>query len=268
LKRTDGKHAEASGAVKILFNMLYPLITVGAVLLVWYLGSLAAHSAIVLPAPAATLERLLGLLRAGEFWRSFANTLLRSLFSFCLSFLLAAGLGVSSRLFGVFRRLIEPLIAIFRALPTVAVILLLVLWMSPGGAAVAVALLVIMPTLYAALLSALDNIDQPLFDMCRVFGVKRSRILGRMILPMLLPEVILTLASGLSLNLKLLVAAEVLSNTAHSLGAMMNAAKIYFDTAELLALTIVSVVAAVLMEWGIKTAAKPLYRWKDAGGRV
>jgi len=70
-------------------------------------------------------------------------------------------------------------------------------------------------------------------------------------------------AGALSLTVKLMVAAEVLANTAGSLGAMMQTARIYFETAELMALTVATVLVSLLLEGVVYALLKLTFSdWK------
>lgn len=250
---------------KVVFSVLYPLIVTGAVFLVWFLASLYYDSALILPSPGETVKRLFELFATSKFWGAFGMTLFRSVLSFLLCFVLAAGLATLSRLFLVAKRLITPLISILRALPTVAVVLLFVIWFSPSFAAVSVSLLVVMPTLYASLYNAMLNLDPEIFELCKVYAVKKSRVLWRFVLPQLVPDIVLAVAAGLSLNLKLMIAAEVLANVFPSLGSMMSTANAFFRTADVLALTLAAVLTAAALEFGVKKAFLPLIKWKEYG---
>ena len=79
---------------------------------------------------------------------------------------------------------------------------------------------------------------------------------------MVLPSAVKLAGAGLALTLKLMVAAEVLAQTANSLGGLMNLAKTYLETAELLALLLVTVAAGLLFEGAAKLISRRIGRWK------
>ena len=59
-----------------------------------------------------------------------------------------------------------------------------------------------------------------------------------------------------SLSLKLTVAAEVLAQTADSIGFMMQQTRIVFDIGKLMALTVAVVVAALALEFAVYLVRK------------
>lgn len=257
---------------RILLNLLYPVITLSIVISIWAIAAYVTGSEFILPTPVSTFKAMMQLFTYASFHKAFWLTFLRSLASFLMSFVLALVLGILSGISPVFKKLISPLISIFRALPTVAVALLLVIWTNREWAAMIVSMLVIMPTLYAAVYSSVINIDGDLLEMAKVYNVPKKRVLTKLYIPLMMPDILQSAASGISLNLKLIVAAEVIANTASSIGGMMNIANMYLEIPRLLALTVFTIITAVVLETVLKQAIKPFFKWqksdKKADGRV
>ena len=92
--------------------------------------------------------------------------------------------------------------------------------------------------------------------MCKVFGVSGKKRLKKVVFPQIAPEFISAAGAGLTLNLKLMVAAEVLSQTARSMGYLLNTSKIYFEISAMLALVLVTVVTGLMIEWAFAFMAK------------
>ncbi len=129
-----------------------------------------------------------------------------------------------------------------------AVVLLIVVWAGAKKAPVIVALMVLLPTLYATTIEALDNIDRDILNMARIDGANRLTLTIKFLLPLSAPLVSRSVSAGIALGIKLIVAAEVLASTANSVGMMMQLSRIYFEVAELIALTVVTVITALILE--------------------
>ena len=157
-------------------------------------------------------------------------------------------LALVSRFFKPLESLLSPLVAVLRALPTMAVVLLLIVWAGARKAPVIVAVMVLLPTLYAAFTEALGNVNRDVIDMAKIDGASRLTLALRFYLPLAAPLASCSTAACVSLGLKLTVAAEVLASTAKSIGMMMQLARIYFDVAGLIALTVLTVIAALVLE--------------------
>ena len=202
----------------------------------------------ILPSVGDTFIAAFRLLKSEEFYVAFFSTFLRSVLAFLISYVLAALTAALSYKFQNAERLLSPLITIIRALPTIAVVLLLIVWTNSKVAPVIVTMLVVYPTLYTGLLNALKGIDKDLNEMCKVFGVSKKNRVFKVVLPQIAPAFITSAGAALTLNLKLMVAAEVLSQTAKSMGYLLNTAKIYFEISTMIALVVFTVITGLIIE--------------------
>lgn len=152
--------------------------------------------------------------------------------------------------------------SVLRAFPTLVIALWLVAFAPSRVVACVVAGLVMLPTLFSELSALLGEIDPDLAEMAKLYRVPAKRVLFSFYIPVVLPSAVKLAGAGLALTLKLMVAAEVLAQTANSLGGLMNLAKTYLETAELLALLLVTVAAGLLFEGAAKLISRRIGRWK------
>lgn len=232
-----------------LLNALLPFLTVAVIFGLWGLAAAKVDSEYVLPTVGDTFAALWELLKSAEFYRAYFGTLLRSVVAFAIAFFLAFIAAFVAYKCDKAKRALKPLIVIIRALPTIAVVLLLVLWTSSFVAPVIVTFLVVFPTLYNNLYAALCGIDKDLNEMCKVFGVSNKKRLTKVVFLQIAPEFITSAGAGLTLNLKLMVAAEVLAQTARSMGYLLNTSKIYFEISTMLALVLITVITGLIIEF-------------------
>ena len=247
---------------KTLTNILYPVFVVLLILLFWQIAAWRIGVDLILPTPTEAFLQLRIYLGKTEFWTSVGWSLLRSLESFLLGFAIALVLAILSYLSDIGRKLIQPWMALVRAVPTMAVILILILWLSPSNAPIVVSVIVISPTLYTAFLSGLDQIDLRLVEMADVYRIPKKQRILKMYLPLMSPVLWEQSASGMSLNLKLIIAAEALAQSAQSIGKLMQYAKIALETEKLFALTITAVILSFLLEYSIRFVGKKCVRWQ------
>ena len=203
-----------------LLNSILPLISVVAILILWIVASKSVDNEFILPNLLATVKSFFLLFASKEFYLAVLGTFLRSLIGFIFSFIIAFALAVLSAKLKYAERLISPIISILRALPTIAVVLLLLLWTNSTVAPVLVTALVVLPTVYTGVYSALIGIDKTVTDAGRVDGCGERQVFMLVELPLVKPTVYRVIGSGFSLNFKLMVAAEVIAQTANSLGYM------------------------------------------------
>ena len=96
--------------------------------------------------------------------------------------------------------------------------------------------------------------------MCRVYRVPKKTLFFKIYLPAVLPNAVSAAGAGLSLNLKLMVAAEVIAATARGLGTELNLDKINFETAHMLALVFAIVLTGIAVELAGRGIARAMVK--------
>ena len=160
------------------------------------------------------------------------------------------------------RAFFAPIISVVRTVPTMAVILMLLLWTTPNMVPVIVSALVLFPAVYAAALAALDEVGENYGELTRAFRVPLLRRIGKMYLPLAAP-VMLKQAGGIfSLGLKVVISGEVLASTYRSLGGMMQDAQMYLNMPRLMALTLLVLLMGFALEGLCWLSYRLIVRWR------
>ncbi len=154
--------------------------------------------------------------------------------------------------------------AFIRAIPTMAIILILIISIAPEGTPIVVAGIVICPTLYQSFLTSLKQIDQKLVEMTNIYHVSKKNQIFKFYIPTVLPGILENSATGFSLNIKLIIAAEAMAQTRNSIGKLMQYAKISIEIEKLFALTIIAVILSVISEALIKLFKRVVCRYDSA----
>lgn len=245
-----------------ILSISLPIISILIVLTIWWVAAISVNSEYILPTISQTVTALIEVLKSGEFYSSLAFTLLRTLIAFLVSFLTAALCVFLSKRYKTAKGLIEPIISVLRALPTVAVVLILLFWTTSFIAPIVVTTLVILPTIYTGLSNLYDGIDKGQLLMCKAFNVGKKQTLTKVIIPQITPSMLLLIGGNLSLNLKLMVAAEVLAATPKSIGLMLNTSKVFFEISSLLALVCICIIFGVIIESVFSLISKKVGKWQ------
>ena len=243
-------------------NLILSVLPIAVILLVWQVGAMAVSSEYILPDLGETLLGVVSVFGQKIFYTALLGTLLRTVIAFAISFILAFFLAFLSRVYKSADIMIAPVISVLRALPTIAVVLILLTWTNSNVASVVVTSLVVLPTAYSSLRDALFGVDDDFVRVLKLYGVSQKELLKKVYLPNILPNALLAIGSGLSLNLKLMVAAEVIAATANSLGYMLNSSKWNLETANMIAIVVVTVVIGLLVEWAFTTLSKKVGEWQ------
>lgn len=247
---------------KKLVNCAIPVLVVGCLIIIWWIAAAIVGDEIALPSPIKTIEEIFSLLKKGSFYLAFSLTVLRSVAAFAASFVIAFLLAFASTKNEYACRAIKPIIGVLRSLPTVAVVLILLLWTSNQVAPAMVTSLVVLPTLYTGIENSIKSVDRQAVEACEFFGVSKKNILKKVVLPQIAPQILLCVGSGISLNLKLMVAAEVLSQTPQSIGFWLNTSKVYYETWQTIAIVVLCVIVGVIVESVFSKLSRRFGKWE------
>lgn len=243
-------------------NALFSAVALIALWLVWVIAYYIVRNDYVLPSFRETLRETGRLLGEASFWRAFGNTFLRTLWAFLVSLALGVGLAIPAHLIGGVRAFFAPIISVLRTVPTMAVVLMLLLWTTPAVAPVIVSALVLFPAAYAAALAALDEVGEEYGELTRAFRVSAGRKIVKMYLPLAAPPLLKQAGSIFSLGLKVVISGEVMASTYRSLGGMMQEAQTFLAMPRLMALTLITVLLGFALEGLCRLVNRLIVRWR------
>ncbi len=233
---------------RIWVNLLQTVGAIVFLIALWWAVYLLVGNETLVPAISDCLKQAGGLLLDSGFWQAFLRTAGRAFSAFFIAFAFAGVFAVIAYLLPAFSRFFAPIVAALRSLPTLAVLLILLVWWGAGFAPVAVAFLSLFPMLYTGILAALLGIDKQLIEISRVYGAPAWKRVFGVYLPLSAPYILREAGGALGFSVKLVVSAEVLASTAKSLGGMMQEAKLYAEMPTLFALVGVAFVFALVLE--------------------
>lgn len=229
---------------EILKDVLIPIGVLVVAIGIWQAAAWITSAKVT---PIVTFSAILDVIKENVFWRSFGATLLRAIIAFAVSFVLAFIFAILSSN-DIVSRILSPIITALRSVPTMAIVLVFILTVSANVTTVLVGMLVLFPTFYAALLPAAKGINKDLIEISLVSGASRLQRFRFVYLPSMGPAAVENGIAGFSLAIKLIVSAEVLAQTAKSIGMMMQTARAYLELERLLALTILVVMVCVIID--------------------
>src|SRR5690606_22130681 len=174
-------------------------------------GVLPAHQ---MPAPSQVAQTLYLLAQSGELWRHLNASLLRVGAGFAIGAALAIAIGTWVGLSRRAEAYLEPTFQALRAIPSLAWVPLLLLWLGIDETPkiVLIALGAFFPV-YLALLAGTRNNDRKLVEVGRLYGLSPLALVCRILLPAALPSLFTGLRGALSLSWMFLVAAELIAAT-------------------------------------------------------
>lgn len=230
-------------------------------ILLWQLLAMKLDQKLLLATPVDVAKTLGVLVKSQEFYSAIAYSMGRIL----LGLLIGAAVGTACALLAGRWHFMEvlfwPYFSAMKATPVASVVILCLVWLSGRRLSVFIVFLVVTPVIYTNILAGIKNLDLKMKDMARVFGINGIRRLLYVYLPELKTYIIaaFTLATGMAF--KAGIAAEVIGTPGGSVGKMLYNAKVYLETPELFAWTLVIIVLSVVVEQVILG----LVKWMFAG---
>ncbi len=243
---------------KLIGNVAYPLVAFVLVLGVWWIVSAVKDKPLIFPTPDKVIVDFFTLFGGKNFWKAVGNTLLRTVACFTISFVSAFAMAVIGGLWKPFHRVMSPIVSIIRSAPTLAIILIIMLWLDGQRAPVVVGFLIAFPILYQAIYTAITGVDKDLVEMAKVYKVSKKDIVFGLYAPEIAPAVFDVCRSTVSLTLKVVIAAEVMTYAKTSMGLEMQKANSVFDVSVLLAWTVLAIVLSFVFD-GIVVGAKKIW---------
>lgn len=214
----------------------------------WQLASIAVGSRIVLVGPAEVACRLTELVLEADFWVSMGLSLGRVATGFGLAVVAGVALAAWASRSRVVEGLLAPLVGAVKAAPVASFVVLLLMWVSSRRLSVAVSFLMAFPILYANVLAGVRQTDPALLEMADVFGVSSWARVRTVYAAQVAPYLQAGLSLAMGLSWKSGIAAEVIGLPAPSIGIHLYDAKVYLDTPDLLAWTVVIVALSAGLE--------------------
>lgn len=217
-------------------------------LLVWQIAAMAVGQKILLVTPTETLRCLITLLPQPSFWLRVGGTSLRILGGFLLGASFALVLAPLAYRWQWCRILLESPMRFVKATPVASFIILALIWVSSRWLSVLISFLMVLPVLYGAVETGLQNADKNLLEMAQVFKLRLGARIRSIWLPALLPAFRQGCSTALGICWKSGVAAEVIGLPNGSIGDALYRAKITLSTGEVFAWTVIIILLSALFE--------------------
>lgn len=225
------------------------LLIAAVYMAVWQIAAMGVGAELLLPPPLATLRRFIALLCSGDSWLRAGASLLRILAGYGCGVLAGILLAALTARFRFADALLQPLRAIVKATPVTSFILLALLWWRSGVVPALMSFLMVLPIVWANVLTGIRETDKNLLEMARIYRFSKSRLLASVYVPSVLPGFLTSCTTALGFAWKAGVAAEILALPKLSVGYELYMAKLHIETLDLFAWTLLIVLLSMLLEF-------------------
>lgn len=224
------------------------LLIAGFWVAVWQLAASVVDNSIILTGPWDTVLALGRLIPDRDFWRSIASSFGKISAGFSGAFAAGVALGSLGYRIRAVKELLEPVMTLLKSIPVASFVILALIWAGSSNLSVLIAFMVVLPMIYVNTLAGLQSTDEKLLEMARVFHMGMGKRIRYIYMPALLPYLRSGCRIALGMSWKSGVAAEVIGVPDHSIGEKLYMSKIYLNTADVLAWTVVIIAVSALFE--------------------
>lgn len=248
-------------------HLTLSLATLAVLLVIWWAVA-AAHwvSPLFLPAPGQVLNKLLTIASPQGFmdatlWQHLAASLGRIVVALLAATIIGIPVGIAMGLSSTVRGILDPLIELYRPVPPLAYLPLMVIWFGIGETSkILLIYLAIFAPVAMSALAGVKSAQQVRIRAAQSLGANRAQVLWLVILPGALPEILTGLRIGLGVGWSTLVAAELIAAT-RGLGFMVQSAGEFLATDVVLAGIAVIAFIAFGLELGLRALQRRLTPW-------
>lgn len=230
------------------------------------LGGWAALSlfsgAMLLPDPIAVLKALGAILSSPTGFSNAVFTLLRGFSGIGIAVVIGSAAGYVAGRRPKLESLLRPTVALMKAVPVVAVIILMIFWLKTDRVPTVIGFTIAFPVVYHGVLQGTRQVDRRLLEMAAVYRIPERRVLTGIYLPSLVPYLVGALDAAIGIGWKSVIAAEVICQPRFGIGTQMMNAKYNLVMEPLFAWTLLAVGLSYLAEHGVRALHRSLERWR------
>ncbi len=252
------------GRIAPAARTLRRLIVPAGLLLLWQVVTvLGVFDRSQLPGPVDVVQAGWELQTTNQLLGHLAASISRVLWGFAAGGVLAIILGLAVGLSRNVEELLAPTIQALRAIPSLAWVPLLILWMGvdEGPKITLVAIGAFFP-IYTNLHAGIRQIDRKLVEVGYAYGLRGLDLVRQIMLPASLPALLTGLRIGMAQGWLFLVAAELIA-ASRGLGFLLIDSQ-NTGRADIIVLSIVLLaLLGKLMDWLLALLERRLLRWTD-----
>ena len=232
----------------------------------WAVAAQQWVSPLFLPPPGQVLAKLITIAGPQGFmdatlWQHLGASLARILVALLAAVVIGIPVGIAMGLSPTVRGILDPLIELYRPVPPLAYLPLMVIWFGIGETSkILLIYLAIFAPVAMSALAGVKSAQQVRIRAAQSLGASRLQVLLFVILPGALPEILTGLRIGLGVGWSTLVAAELIAAT-RGLGFMVQSAGEFLATDVVLAGIAVIAIIAFLLELGLRALQRRLTPW-------
>ena len=233
-----------SNLYKICLRLAVILFWIAA----WQFIAVMISNQTILPSPISVLQRLIILGQTSEFWITTLYSCLRIIIGFIAGCMIGILIGIIMFASSTIKHLLDPILILMKTVPVASFIILIFIWLNSDIIPSFIGFLIVVPIICRNIFEALRSLDKNLAEVAQIFKLSRIQKIQVLYLPTIKNYFIAAFTTSLGLAFKAGIAAEILCTPKMSIGKEIYNAKIYLDTENIFAWTLVVIMLSLLFE--------------------
>lgn len=197
----------------------------------WIVLSNKINNPIYLPKINEICEETLNIISEKKFLFNIGTSLLRAVISFFLALVFSIILGILSGFNKFIYNFLYPINSIIKSIPTIAFILIALIWVNKNYAPYLIGIIIAFPILYETTINTILNGNSDLNEMLECFRINLFDKILNVQIQSIIISVSSIATSTFSLVLKVVIAGEVYGQPIYGIGTAIQGEKINFNTA-------------------------------------
>lgn len=238
------------------------IISIIIIIGLWQLISINIDNELIFPSSISVLKKVYSISTESTFISSVGFSVYRCLISAVISILIAVVLSFGSYINKYVYNFCYPILSIIRSLPTMAFIVLALIWISKDYAPMLIGILISFPIFYDVVLSALVKVDDELLEMCIIYNVDKKRVFVDIYIRSVMFSLIEVLSSSISLIFKVVIAGELYAQPKYGIGAAIQFEKMQLNTDSIVAWILIVALISIIFDKAIYIGTNKMFLWK------
>lgn len=249
-------------------RLLLGVLGFGSIVLVWYaLWLWGRFSQSLFPRPDEVLVSAIQQLASGQLFGDIAVSVMRVLVGLFVGITIATPVGFLLAWYRPLREMFEPVVSFLRALPPIALIPLVIVYLGIGEPArISLLIWAAFFTGTIVIYEGVASIDETYIRAARVLGATDFEIFRRIVVPFSVPQIFVAIRVGLGVCWGTLVAAELIAARS-GLGSVIQNAGNYFEIKTIYVGIVCIGILALIMDQIVKRVMSRMVNWQERGER-
>jgi len=214
------------------------IVSVIGLIAMYHVVSTSIHNSILLPSISDISNSLYVILITNRFVESIVITLTRVVYAMLISFVISFVLAFIANQIPNARYLLEPINKVLKSIPNISFIIIALVWFGSAKTVIIIPFLIIVPLIYDSFILGYDAIDTTYKEMVMIYSNKKIINYFTIYIPLMRTNIYIAIKNALSLAMKVIVMAEVITQVQLGIGRRMYLAKINLEMDYVIAWTI------------------------------